>query len=84
MPDFVKKYDYLKSGETLKDVEIRVGVRIMSTRPYGSSLRFYGCKAEGVSIQIMCDSREASNNSSFTEQHDVFRRGDWVRLLAPK
>lgn len=47
----------------------------MAQRSYGNSLRFYDCKAEGVSIQIMCDAKEATG-MAFAEQHDHLRRGD--------
>jgi lysyl-tRNA synthetase, class II len=51
----VEKYQGLKTGETLKDVEIQVGARIVTKRSYGNSLRFYHVKAEEVSMQIMCE-----------------------------
>ena len=47
----------------------------MAQRSYGASLRFYDCKAEGISIQIMCDKNEATG-LPFPEQHDHLRRGD--------
>ena len=79
--DFVKEYENIESGQSREDVEIRVGVRIMSQRSYGASLRFYDCKAEGVSIQIMCDAKNAAD-VPFAEQHDHLRRGDVSRAWA--
>ncbi|KAI1110510.1 hypothetical protein F5Y14DRAFT_359943 [Nemania sp. NC0429] len=77
---FVSTYEDIQSGESRRDVEIRVGVRIMAQRSYGASLRFYDCKAEGVSIQIMCDAKEATG-MAFAEQHDHLRRGDWIGVV---
>ncbi|KAI0017772.1 lysyl-tRNA synthetase [Xylariomycetidae sp. FL0641] len=75
--DFHKKYEDIQSGESRKDVDVRVGVRVMAIRSYGVSLRFYDCKAEGVSIQVMCEANEATG-VPFAEQHDLLRRGDWI------
>ncbi|OCL01546.1 lysyl-tRNA synthetase [Glonium stellatum] len=78
--EFVEKYQSLKTGETLKDVEIRVGARIITKRSYGNSLRFYDVKAEGVSMQIMCEVKEATG-TPFAEQHEHLRRGDWIGVV---
>ena len=77
--DFVRKYEFLKTGETLEDVTIRMAGRIMTIRSAGSSLQFYVCKSEGLSIQILCDSRLAAEGHSFN--HDLFRRGDWIGVV---
>lgn len=77
------KYQHLQSGETLEDVEIRIGLRIMTTRAAGASLRFYDCKAEGQSIQIFCDSRNAKDTDPehFIQHHNLFRRGDVIGVI---
>ncbi|KAI0429714.1 lysyl-tRNA synthetase [Xylaria sp. FL1042] len=80
LDSFVKEYEGIESGQHRTDVEIRVGVRIMAQRSYGASLRFYDCKAEGISIQIMCDAKEATG-LPFAEQHDHLRRGDWIGVV---
>ncbi|RYP18650.1 hypothetical protein DL765_003785 [Monosporascus sp. GIB2] len=77
---FVKEYEDIKSGDSRTDVEIRVGVRIMAQRSYGASLRFYDCKAEGISIQIMCEAKNATG-VPFAQQHDHLRRGDWIGVI---
>lgn len=78
--EFVEKYQSIKTGETLKDVEIQVGARIMTKRSYGNNLRFYDVKAEGVPMQIMCEVREATG-TPFAEQHEHLRRGDWIGVV---
>ncbi|KAI1809295.1 hypothetical protein GGS20DRAFT_572646 [Poronia punctata] len=80
LADFVKEHENIESGQGKEDVEIRVGLRIMAQRSYGASLRFYDCKAEGVSIQVMCDAKNASG-TPFAEQHDHLRRGDWIGVI---
>jgi lysyl-tRNA synthetase class 2 len=78
--EFLKKYEHLKSGETLDDVEIRVAVRIMSVRSAGSSLRFYVTKGNGVTVQIFCDAKN-STDQDFTATHDLLHRGDWIGVV---
>lgn len=78
---FHEKYADIKSGESQKDVEIRIGLRIMSQRSYGASLRFYDCKAEGVSVQVMCEAKEAAGDVPFVQQHEHLRRGDWIGVV---
>ncbi len=75
LASFVTEHESVESGQSRQDVEIRVGVRIMAQRSSSASLRFYDCKAEGVSIQIVCDAKEATG-MPFAEQHDHLRRGD--------
>lgn len=53
----------------------------MSARSSSNSLRFYDGKAEGLSIQILCDSSEATDSASFVEKHNLFRRGDWIGVI---
>ncbi|KAF2195790.1 lysyl-tRNA synthetase [Zopfia rhizophila CBS 207.26] len=81
LADFIKEFEHLKKGETLPEKEIRVGVRIITKRASGNALRFYDCKAEGVSLQIMCQLQEATGSVPFLEQHDHLRRGDWIGVI---
>jgi lysyl-tRNA synthetase class 2 len=84
LSDFISKYSHLKSGETLPDVEIRIGLRVMTMRSAGTSLRFYDCKSEGVAVQIFCDLRNASGNpdvQAFSEHHNMFKRGDIIGVI---
>jgi len=56
----------------------------MTIRSAGSSLRFYDCKSEGVSVQIFCDLRNAAGNpdgQGFAEHHNLFRRGDIIGVI---
>ncbi|KAF2751150.1 lysyl-tRNA synthetase [Sporormia fimetaria CBS 119925] len=83
--EFLEKYEHLKKGEVLEDVEIRVAVRIMSIRSAGNALRFYNCKGEGQAIQIFCDAAhfkpDPNNAAAFAEHHSLFRRGDWIGIV---
>src|SRR5256885_13245930 len=47
--DFVEKYKDLKTGEHLKDVEIRAAGRIWRRRDYGTSLEFIDIQGLGRS-----------------------------------
>ncbi|KAH7118768.1 lysyl-tRNA synthetase [Dendryphion nanum] len=80
--DFVKEFEpQLKKGETLPDKEIRVGVRIMTQRVSSNALRFYVCKGEGITLQIMCQLDNATGDVPFEKQHDLLRRGDWIGVV---
>lgn len=53
LKDFAPTHNVLKSGEVLKDVEIRVAGRIYNKRASGTKLVFYDIRSEGVKVQIM-------------------------------
>ncbi len=44
-------------------------------------LRFYDVRAEGVKVQVMCQSQEATGDVAFEEQHDHLRRGDIIGII---
>lgn len=79
--EFAPKFNYLKTGETKKDTEIRIGGRIITKRSYGNSLRFYDIKSEGVIIQVMCQINEATNKNTFASQHEHLQRGDIIGVI---
>lgn len=81
LKDFLKKYESIKTGEHLKDVEVRVGGRVYTKRSSGSKLVFYDIKAEGVKVQVMCQAQEASGSVSFEQQHEHLRRGDVIGIV---
>ena len=76
----MKQYTYLKSGEQLKDTEIRLAGRILAKRSSGANLIFYDVKADGVKIQIMCQSANATGDVPFEQQHEHLRRGDIIGI----
>ncbi|PVH94702.1 lysyl-tRNA synthetase [Periconia macrospinosa] len=81
LADFVKEYSSLEKGQTLEDKEIRVGVRIITKREAGNSLKFYVSKAEGVTVQIMCQLQYASDKVPFEKQHEHLQRGDIIGVV---
>ncbi|KAI9875765.1 MAG: lysyl-tRNA synthetase [Pleopsidium flavum] len=78
---FLKKYESLKTGEQLTDVEVRIAGRIYTKRASGSKLVFYDIRAEGVKVQVMCQSQEATGNVPFEAQHEHLRRGDIIGII---
>ncbi|MCJ1351034.1 MAG: lysyl-tRNA synthetase [Icmadophila ericetorum] len=79
--EFLKKYETIKTGEHLKDVEIRVGGRIYTKRASGTKLVFYDIRAEGVKVQVMCQAQEATGSIPFEQQHEHLRRGDIIGIV---
>ncbi|CZT43341.1 probable lysine-tRNA ligase [Rhynchosporium secalis] len=82
LPDFVKDYGNLKSGEHKKDIEIRIGGRIFNKRASGNKLVFYDVVDSGVKVQVMCQVQEAkSDGVPFEQQHEHLRRGDIIGIV---
>ncbi len=78
VPEFAAKYESLKRGETLPDVEVKITGRIMTKRESGSKLRFYVLKGDGVQIQIMAQAQDAESLEIYEKEHDNLRRGDII------
>lgn len=82
LPKYVEDFKHLTRGQVEEGKEVRVGVRIMSMRVSSTSLRFYVCKAEGVTLQIMCQKENASESAPWDQQpHELLRRGDWIGVV---
>ncbi|KAH9875518.1 Protein kinase [Plenodomus biglobosus] len=79
--DYVRDYSHLKKGETEPDKEIRMGLRVITQRSASSSLHFYVCKAEGVTIQVMCQLQESKADVPFEKQHENIQRGDIIGVI---
>merc|ERR1719204_2858038 len=78
IPEFIKRYAYLGSQQT-EDIEVSVAGRIFSERKSGKKLKFYDVKADGESMQIMCNAANVAEGSpDFQTQHVHIRRGDLV------
>lgn len=79
--DFLADHAKIKTGEHLKDVEIRLGGRVYTKRAAGPKLIFYDLMTEGVKVQIMCQAQEASGALTFEQQHEHIRRGDILGIV---
>jgi lysyl-tRNA synthetase class 2 len=79
--NFAKEFGHLKSGETVRDKEIRIGARIHGKRSSGTKLFFYDVKSDGVKMQIMCQAQEAKGDVAFEDQHEHLRRGDIIGIV---
>lgn len=80
MGEFIPKYEHIKTGEHLKDVEISLAGRVFTKRESGSKLVFYDLRHKGGKLQIMCQAQEAAGPLAFEQQHEHIRRNDiiWV------
>jgi lysyl-tRNA synthetase, class II len=78
---FVTKYKDFKPGQHEKDTEIRVAGRVYVKRASGAKLVFYDIRANGVKVQIMCQSQEAKSDVPFEKQHEPLRRGDIIGIV---
>ncbi|KAL8867234.1 MAG: hypothetical protein Q9174_005795, partial [Haloplaca sp. 1 TL-2023] len=79
--DFLRRHESIKTGEHLKDVEVRLGGRIYTKRASGTKLVFYDIRAEGVKVQVMCQAQEAAGEVQFEQQHEHLRRGDIIGIV---
>ena len=90
LPQFLEEHKNMKRGEEATDIEVRMGLRIMSIRKASAHLIFYVCKSEGRTIQIMAQSQNAKGPVPFEKQHELLARGDivgvigWPGVTAPK
>ncbi|ODH29215.1 lysine-tRNA ligase, partial [Paracoccidioides brasiliensis] len=88
--EIIKKYESLQKGDQIKEKEVRIAGRIYTKRSAGAKLIFYDVRAEGVKIQVACQSQNAEGDVSFEAQHEHLRRGDiigvvgWPGRTAPK
>jgi lysyl-tRNA synthetase class 2 len=85
---FEKDYGHLKSGESDKSVELRIGARIYNKRSSGSKLIFYDIRTAadtetiGTHLQVVCQAQEAKDGSPpFEKQHENIRRGDIIGIV---
>lgn len=90
LPHFLLDHKDLKRGDELKETEVRMGLRVMSMRVASNALRFYVCKSEGMTVQVMCQLQNAKGDVPFEKQHEIIQRGDiigvvgWPGVTAPK
>ena len=77
----MKKHELIETGKSRTDIEVRVGGRIYTKRVSGPKLVFYDIRAEGVKVQIMCQSQEATGDVPFEKQHEHLRRGDIIGIV---
>lgn len=81
LEDYLRDYAHLKKGETEPDKEVRIGLRVITQRSASSSLHFYVCKAEGVTVQVMCQLQESKADVPFEKQHENIQRGDIIGVI---
>ncbi|OSS44237.1 hypothetical protein B5807_11026 [Epicoccum nigrum] len=90
LPHFLLDHKDLKRGDELRETEVKMGLRVMSIRVASNALRFYVCKSEGMTVQIMCQLQNAKGDVPFEKQHENIQRGDiigvvgWPGVTAPK
>ncbi|KAL0292030.1 UNVERIFIED_CONTAM: Lysine--tRNA ligase, cytoplasmic [Sesamum calycinum] len=82
IPEYVKKYESLNSGDHLEDVEERIAGRLMNKRSSSSKLFFYDLHGSGAKVQVMADARKSDlDEEEFTRFHSSVKRGDIVGII---
>ncbi|XP_011076461.1 lysine--tRNA ligase, cytoplasmic [Sesamum indicum] len=82
IPEYVKKYEGLNSGDHLEDVEERIAGRLMNKRSSSSKLFFYDLHGGGAKVQVMADARKSDlDEEEFTRFHSSVKRGDIVGII---
>ncbi|KAI1850439.1 hypothetical protein JX265_001400 [Neoarthrinium moseri] len=79
--NFASEFGHLKSGEHVKDKEIRITARMYGKRAAGSKLIFYDVRDEGVRFQVMAQANDAASDEHFLKQHEILRRGDIIGIV---
>ncbi|KAI3467061.1 hypothetical protein Pfo_023724 [Paulownia fortunei] len=82
IPEYVKKYESLNSGDHVEDVEERIAGRLMNKRSSSSKLFFYDLHGGGAKVQVMADARKSDlDEEEFTRFHSLVKRGDIVGII---
>merc|ERR1719411_491216 len=81
LTNFIEKYESLKDGETLTDVEVRLAGRIHAIRESGAKLIFYDVRGEGVKLQVMATANSYKSEEKFLGDTGKLRRGDIVGVI---
>ncbi|CAA3019466.1 lysine--tRNA ligase-like [Olea europaea subsp. europaea] len=82
IPDYVKKYESLNSGDHLEDDEERLAGRLMNKRSSSAKLFFYDLHGGGAKVQVMADARKSDlGEEEFTKFHSSVKRGDIVGII---
>ncbi|KAL7110602.1 hypothetical protein ACP275_05G036600 [Erythranthe tilingii] len=82
IPEYVKKYESLNSGDHLENVEERIAGRLMNKRSSSSKLFFYDLHGGGAKVQVMTDARKSDmEEEEFTRFHSSVKRGDIVGII---
>ncbi|SMN20327.1 similar to Saccharomyces cerevisiae YDR037W KRS1 Lysyl-tRNA synthetase [Maudiozyma saulgeensis] len=77
-PEFLKKYAYLKRGETLPEEKVSIAGRVHAKRESGSKLKFYVIHGDGVEVQVMSQLQDYGIEANYEKDHDLIKRGDIV------
>ncbi|KAG9156355.1 hypothetical protein Leryth_009221 [Lithospermum erythrorhizon] len=81
IPEYIKKYETLESGQHCEDDEVKLAGRLMSKRSSASKLFFYDLHESGAKVQIMTDaSKSDMEEEEFTRFHSGVKRGDIVGI----
>ncbi|KAL8463334.1 hypothetical protein ACS0TY_033338 [Phlomoides rotata] len=82
IPEYVKKYESLNSGDHLEDVEARITGRLMNKRSSSLKLIFYDLHQGGAKVQVMADARDSDlDEEEFARFHSSVKRGDVVGII---
>ncbi|KAN0111989.1 hypothetical protein V8E52_007906 [Russula decolorans] len=84
LTSYITKYGaegVIKPGEKIDGVTEALAGRIHSIRSSSQKLRFYDLHSEGEKVQIMATLQDATDQDSFVETHEIFRRGDIVGVI---
>ncbi|XP_073270765.1 lysine--tRNA ligase-like isoform X2 [Primulina huaijiensis] len=82
IPEYVKRYESLNSGDHLEDVEERIAGRLMNKRSSSSKLFFYDLHGGGAKVQVMADARRSElDEEEFSRFHSSVKRGDIVGII---
>ncbi|XP_073142579.1 lysine--tRNA ligase, cytoplasmic-like isoform X2 [Henckelia pumila] len=82
IPEYVKNYGSLNSGDHLENVEERIAGRLMNKRSSSSKLFFYDLHGGGAKVQVMTDARYSElDEEEFSRFHSSVKRGDIVGII---
>eukprot|EP01111_Echinosteliopsis_oligospora_P001335 TRINITY_DN1201_c0_g1_i1.p1 TRINITY_DN1201_c0_g1~~TRINITY_DN1201_c0_g1_i1.p1 ORF type:complete len:610 (-),score=202.89 TRINITY_DN1201_c0_g1_i1:60-1889(-) len=79
VPEFIKKYNHMTTGEKSPDV-VSVAGRVYNKRSSGSKLYFYVVRQDGEKIQIFANLGAFASKEEFDRINNSLRRGDIIGI----
>jgi len=79
LASLIAKYGSLENGAHVEGDVVSIAGRIKSKRISGANMRFYDLTADGLRIQVMCQS-QYHEGEDFVDAHHIINRGDVVGI----
>eukprot|EP00792_Barthelona_sp_PAP020_P005811 TRINITY_DN2809_c0_g1_i1.p1 TRINITY_DN2809_c0_g1~~TRINITY_DN2809_c0_g1_i1.p1 ORF type:complete len:539 (+),score=165.90 TRINITY_DN2809_c0_g1_i1:51-1667(+) len=81
LTEFIEKYQYLQTGETLPDVTVHVAGRCKKKDKVSGRLIFFGLESNEVNLQIFCEMNTYQDVDEFKFDKGNLNKGDIIGVI---